>query len=85
MPPACRFICSRVPWRLRNPISLQGNIHVVAAGVYGIICCMNVFHTPSHGPIYRRVHVILGRVGVSIGVVSAVFGLTALFTEGALQ
>jgi hypothetical protein len=44
---------------------------------------MNVFHTPSHGSIYRRIHMNLGRVGMAAGLVSVVFGMLALYLEGA--
>jgi hypothetical protein len=44
---------------------------------------MNIFHTPSHGPIYRRIHMNLGRVGMAAGLVSVIFGMLALYLEGA--
>lgn len=80
----CRFVAGLGPVRFTKPISNLAGTHVIAACVYGVICCLNVFHTPSHGATYRRVHMNFGRVGMAAGVVSVLCGLTALYVEGVL-
>ena len=76
------FVLQRGTWRFTLPISTLGGTHVICASLFAIICCMNVFHTPSHGPAYRHVHIWLGRAAMLIGVVSVVTGMIVLYSNG---
>lgn len=76
------FVLQRGIWRFQCPISTPTATHVIAACLFGTFCCVNVFYTPSHGPIYRTVHVWLGRVAMLIGFLSVSTGIFVLYTEG---
>lgn len=79
------FVAQRVPWRFHLPIDALTATHVVTASLFALFCAAQVFHTPSHGPMYRKIHIWLGRATMIIGVVSIISGMLMLLRGGALQ
>ena len=49
-------------------------MHLISASVVYLICMWNTFHTPSHGDMYRKVHILLGRTALVLGVLEFTFG-----------
>ncbi|KAF0691196.1 Aste57867_17529 [Aphanomyces stellatus] len=56
-------------------------IHLVTACLFTWICIFNVFHSPSHGEYYRKVHIILGRLAMVAGLLSFMCGVVAAWHE----
>lgn len=50
-------------------------LHLAPAYFIYIVCVWNSFHTPSHGSIYRTMHIWLGRAVIILGPVMYIFGL----------
>ena len=64
----------------RQPFGPYMKIHLFASAIISFVCLWNVFHTPSHGEVYKHVHRWLGRIGLIASVFGAVFGfITAWF------
>ncbi|OQR97974.1 hypothetical protein ACHHYP_09370 [Achlya hypogyna] len=64
-----------------KPVGPVFAIHLVTCCLISWICIWNLFHTPSHGPIYRTMHVVLGRSAMISGVLSAGAGFYAAWWE----
>lgn len=64
------------------PISTLLAVHVVVTCFGGFSCCCNTFHTPSHGSLYMIMHIVLGRIAMVCGIVSALAGAVVLYTKG---
>lgn len=54
-------------------------VHILAASIISWICLWNLFHTPSHGPIYKLLHVWLGRISLIVGTISVVLGYAVVW------
>ena len=64
----------------RQPFGPFMKIHLFASATISFVCLWNVFHTPSHGTVYKNVHRWLGRIGLIASLFGAVFGfITAWF------
>merc|ERR1712196_268382 len=50
-------------------------------GTISLVCLVNIFHTPSHGPRYCVFHRWLGRVGVVASFVGVAFGIITAWWE----
>ena len=53
--------------------------HVLLASIISWLCIWNLFHTPSHGPTYKWLHVIAGRIAVVVGAISAILGFITVW------
>lgn len=49
-------------------------VHIPFATLFFVCCAWNLFHTPSHGPVYRRVHKVLGWTAMVCGFFSVLTG-----------
>ena len=56
-------------------------IHLFTASLVSWICIWNLFHTPSHGPLYRKIHRIVGWIGIITGLVSSITGFVTAWYE----
>ncbi|EQC29330.1 hypothetical protein SDRG_12999 [Saprolegnia diclina VS20] len=63
------------------PVGPAFALHLVTCGLISWICIWNLFHTPSHGPLYRSVHKVLGRAAMLSGALSASSGFYAAWVE----
>ena len=54
-------------------------IHLISSFIISFVCLWNVFHTPSHGEMYKVIHRWLGRVGLIFSIFGALFGLIAVW------
>ena len=50
-------------------------LHLAPAYFIYLVCMWNSFHTPSHGSIYRTLHIWLGRAALVLGPAMYLFGL----------
>lgn len=64
-----------------QPIGPCFMIHLVCSATISLVCLWNVFHTPSHGEIYKKIHRLLGRVGLIASLFGAVFGWLTAWVE----
>jgi hypothetical protein len=60
----------------KNPIAF---IHVIFSMVITAICVWNIFHTPSHGPTYKLLHIWLGRIALFISAIAVFFGFLSVW------
>jgi hypothetical protein len=56
-------------------------VHLITSTLISFICLWNLFHSPSHGPTYRKIHVILGRISLFIGIISFITGCITAYHE----
>ena len=56
-------------------------IHLISSATISLVCLWNVFHTPSHGEIYKKIHRLLGRIGLVASLFGAVFGWLTAWVE----
>jgi len=56
--------------------------HIPFAFLFVVACAWNLFHTPSHGPLYRRLHKIVGWSALIIGFCSVVTGYMYILGGG---
>ena len=78
------FLCVEGPMRIHadvDTVDVSFVMHLVGAYVTFLICIANMFHTPSHGPTYRTVHVTLGQVLLCAGVFHFAFGLYCAWAD----
>lgn len=52
-------------------------LHLLGAYIIYLVCIWNTFHTPSHGQIYKTLHIVLGRIAMAMGYLSFIFGAYA--------
>ncbi|KAI9339340.1 hypothetical protein BDR26DRAFT_862259 [Obelidium mucronatum] len=57
-----------------DPVTI---LHIVGGSVFTFACVWNLAHPPSHGTLYRTVHIIVGR--------SAILTYVVLFVVGAIK
>ncbi|KAJ3303906.1 hypothetical protein HDV03_003379 [Kappamyces sp. JEL0829] len=55
--------------------------HLSMAMLTGWIMAWNLFHSPSHGPIYRSLHRWLGRASLLTGLVSTICGFLIVWVK----
>ena len=48
--------------------------HLVSVLSITCICIWNIFHSPSHGALYRRLHIVLGRTAIITGFIGVLSG-----------
>eukprot|EP00929_Paragymnodinium_shiwhaense_P025571 TRINITY_DN15430_c0_g1_i8.p1 TRINITY_DN15430_c0_g1~~TRINITY_DN15430_c0_g1_i8.p1 ORF type:complete len:249 (-),score=19.55 TRINITY_DN15430_c0_g1_i8:177-923(-) len=65
----------------RKPFGPWMSVHLAGALVITLVCFMNIFHTPSHGPTYCLVHRWAGRVGMLASPIGAVAGVVTAWWE----
>ncbi|ETW09879.1 hypothetical protein H310_00325 [Aphanomyces invadans] len=63
------------------PVGPVFAMHLVTSILFMCICIFNVFHTPSHGRVYRKVHRLLGCMAMISGVISFITGAVAVWWE----
>lgn len=49
-------------------------VHIPFATIFFVSCAWNIFHTPGHGPGYRRMHKIVGWTAMLSGLLSVATG-----------
>jgi len=57
-------------------------MHITLACFTYIACMWNVFHTPSHGPWYANIHILVGRTAVFTSLVGFSLGMVAAWGPG---
>lgn len=61
------------------PVSIA--VHIVFSLAFVVCCSWNLFHTPSHGPAYRRAHLVAGWCAMVSGTVVVVTGYIIILRE----
>lgn len=61
-----------LPWLPTAPPLIAS--HIVFAVVVTLACVWNLLHTPSHGPLYRRAHIIVGWIAMASGAATVCLG-----------
>ena len=56
-------------------------LHLIPSVLANYICVWNIFHSPSHGPTYRFIHVWLGRIALVFVVFSTTFGIVTAYCK----
>lgn len=67
--------------RQTQPFGPCMKIHLFASAIISFACLWNVFHTPSHGDMYKNVHRWVGRIGLIASLFGAVFGFFVAWVE----
>ncbi|KAI8915748.1 hypothetical protein EDD86DRAFT_196735 [Gorgonomyces haynaldii] len=49
-------------------------VHLLCAAAVSYICIWNLYHTPSHGKTYRKLHKVLGQMSIGLCAVSFLTG-----------
>jgi len=57
-------------------------MHITLACFTYVACMWNVFHTPSHGPWYANVHILVGRTAVFTSLLGFCLGMVAAWWPG---
>jgi hypothetical protein len=63
------------------PLGPWFGIHIISVAFVSMICIWNLYHSPNHGPIYRTVHIWLGRVAMVFGYAGVISGFITTFYE----
>ena len=58
-------------------ISADFGLHLFGAYAVYVACMWNTFHSPSHGDVYKRIHIWVGRAAMICGYVSFICGAYA--------
>jgi hypothetical protein len=66
---------------IRPPMGFSFGLHLTTCIIVSFACIWNIFHQPSDGPLYRKIHVWLGRVGLIAGFISVFFGYLTVWWE----
>ena len=66
--------CNPLVLRLLRQNGKGFAVHLVPSVVAIYLVTWNMFHTPSHGPVYRKVHKVAGKVAYVATWVSCLFG-----------
>ncbi|KAJ3122131.1 hypothetical protein HK098_003110 [Nowakowskiella sp. JEL0407] len=72
------FLADR--WRANN-VGPAFAIHMLTMWILVLGCTWNIFHSPSHGKVYRTTHIYVGRVAYVFGLVSVITGFYAAWVE----
>eukprot|EP00931_Biecheleriopsis_adriatica_P103681 TRINITY_DN78484_c0_g1_i1.p1 TRINITY_DN78484_c0_g1~~TRINITY_DN78484_c0_g1_i1.p1 ORF type:complete len:245 (-),score=12.62 TRINITY_DN78484_c0_g1_i1:484-1158(-) len=75
-PPQIRYDIST-----EQPLGPCFALHLLGSILLVVCCAYNIFHTPSHGPFHRKLHVVVGITAVSASLVGACFGLLTTWYE----
>ena len=76
------FLFVYAPPRFHSGLSWMSIVHFVGAYSFYLVCIWNIFHTPSHGSVYRNLHVWLGRYAMVLGYVATAFGFYVTWRPG---
>lgn len=80
------FIFGRgIPWIIKefkrsDQFPLVALLHFIGFIVFSVGCISNIFHTPSHGMIYKNTHVWVGRIVIIIGAIAQITGMIMTWT-----
>lgn len=61
--------------------TLAMKVHIPFATLFVLCCAWNTYHTPSHGDLYRKLHVVVGWTAMVTGACHVLSGV-AYFLEG---
>jgi len=56
-------------------------VHLTCAGATSVVCMFNLCFSPSQGPIQKKLHRYLGRLGVVTSLTGLAFGYIAAWTD----
>ncbi|KAJ3082037.1 hypothetical protein HK102_001957 [Quaeritorhiza haematococci] len=72
-----------IPYFWTQYLTVTSGIHLVAAMASTLGCLWNLFHTPSHGPSYRKAHIWVGRIVLLSNIILFVPGCIVAFRDAA--
>ncbi|KAJ3122295.1 hypothetical protein HK098_002963 [Nowakowskiella sp. JEL0407] len=67
-------------WRASN-VGPAFATHMFTMWVLVLGCTWNIFHSPSHGKIYRTTHIYVGRIAYVFGLASVISGFYTAWVE----
>eukprot|EP00475_Leptophrys_vorax_P043053 TRINITY_DN8164_c0_g1_i1.p1 TRINITY_DN8164_c0_g1~~TRINITY_DN8164_c0_g1_i1.p1 ORF type:complete len:243 (-),score=60.22 TRINITY_DN8164_c0_g1_i1:74-802(-) len=64
-----------------QPVGPFFAFHLIGSYIIVLACIWNMFHTPASGPLFKKAHLIIGKIAVPSSVIGAFAGMIAAWWE----